>query len=158
MIPEKVSRVLAEHGLTALEFEPGSTPTVSSAAARIGVTEGQIAKSLLFRGASGAFYMILCAGDRKVSSGAAKRLAGEKLSMANAEETEQATGFRPGGVCPFGVEGVRIYIDRSLEAWETVYPAAGTDATGVPTSYAQLLRITRGESCEVTQGDAAPSP
>lgn len=154
MIPEKVRRVLSAHGLEALEFESGSTPTVATAAARIGVEEGQIAKSILLRGASGRFVMVVCAGDKKISSGALKRLAGEKLSMANAEETERATGFRPGGVCPFGVEGVDVYIDRSLQAWPRVYPAAGNDATGVPTSYEQLLEITGGRSCDVT---AAPA-
>ncbi len=150
MIPDKVLKVLDAHGLAALEFESGSTPTVETAAARIGVKEGQIAKSLLFRGSSGRFVMIVCAGDRKISSGAVKRLAGEKLSMADADETERATGFRPGGVCPFGVEGVDIFIDESLKAWPLVYPAAGNDATGVPTTYDQLLEITGGRSCGVT--------
>lgn len=150
MIPEKVQRVLDAHGLSALEFEAGSTPTAETAAARIGVEVGQIAKSLLFRGASsGRYVMIVCAGDRKISSGAAKRLVGEKLSMANAQQTEEATGFRPGGVCPFGVEGVDIYIDESLASWPVVYPAAGNDATGVPTSYAALLEMTGGRSCSV---------
>jgi prolyl-tRNA editing enzyme YbaK/EbsC (Cys-tRNA(Pro) deacylase) len=155
MIPEKVRQVLNAHGLRALEFESGSTPTVETAAARIGVKEGQIAKSLLFRGASGRFVMVVCAGDKKISSGAVKRLAGEKLSMANAEETERATGFRPGGVCPFGVQGVDVFIDESLKAWPLVYPAAGNDATGVPTSYEQLLEITGGRSCDVTSAPTA---
>lgn len=153
MIPSKVQRVLEGHGLAALEFESGSTPTVETAAARIGVREGQIAKSILFKGAaSGKFVMIVCAGDRKISSGAAKRLAGEKLSMADADETERATGYRPGGVCPFALEGVDVYIDESLKAWPMVYPAAGNDATGVPTNYEQLLEITGGKSCDVTSG------
>ncbi len=149
MIPEKVRRVLDAHGLKALEFESGSTPTAETAAARIGVEVGQIAKSLLFKGSAGRFILIVCAGDRKVSSGAVKRLAGEKLSMANGDETFAATGFRPGGVCPFGLEGVEIFIDESLRLWPQVYPAAGNDASGVPTSYDQLLEICGGRSCDV---------
>lgn len=156
MIPNKVQRVLEAHGLRALEFEPGSTPTVETAAARIGVENGQIAKSLLFRGASGRFVMVVCAGDRKISSGAVKRLAGEKLSMATAEETEGATGFRPGGVCPFGIEDVDVYIDESLKAWPVVYPAAGNDATGVPTTFEQLLAMTGGRACSVVS-DQVPA-
>lgn len=151
MIPKKVQNVLDRHGLQALEFEEGSTPTVATAATKIGVAEGQIAKSLLFKGISGAFYLLVCAGDRKVSSGAMKRLTGEKVSMATPEETEAATGFRPGGVCPFGLKEIPIYLDRSLTNWETVYPAAGNDATGVPVSYEKLSSITGGISCDVTQ-------
>lgn len=151
MIPTKVQQILDANGLRALEFESGSTPTVATAASRIGVKEGQIAKSILFKGAtSGKFVMIVCAGDRKISSGALKRLAGEKLSMANAEETEAATGYRPGGVCPFALAGVEVYIDESLKAWPLVYPAAGNDATGVPTTFQQLLDITGGRASDVT--------
>lgn len=150
MIPEKVRRILEANGLAALEFEEGSTPTAETAAARIGVEVGQIAKSLLFKGASGRAVLIVCAGDRKVSSGKLKRLCGEKMSMTDADETFSLTGFRPGGVCPFGLEGLPIYLDDSLKAWDRIFPAAGNNATGVPMTYAQLLAITGGLSCEVT--------
>ena len=150
MIPEKVKAVLDANGLSALEFEEGSTPTAESAALRIGVEVGQIAKSLLFKGASGRVALVVCAGDKKVSSGKIKRLCGEKMSMTNAEETFAVTGFRPGGVCPFGIGSVPVYVDESLSAWATIYPAAGTNSTGVPMTYAQLLAITGGATCGVT--------
>lgn len=150
MIPEKVSAILQEAGLTALEFEPGSTPTAPLAAARIGVEVGQIAKSLLFRAKDGAYHMVVCAGDRRVNSGRLKALVGSKASMADADETLRVTGYPPGGVCPFGVDGAAIWIDESLSAWDTVYPAAGTDATGVPTTFERLLAITGGSRAAVT--------
>jgi len=150
MIPDKVKAILDANGLAALEFEEGSTPTAESAAAKIGVEVGQIAKSLLFRGASGRAAMIVCAGDKKISSGKVKRLCGEKMSMTSAEDTFALTGFWPGGVCPFGVENIPIYIDESLSQWETIYPAAGTNSTGVPMTFAQLQSITGGTACSVT--------
>ncbi|MFA6366459.1 MAG: YbaK/EbsC family protein [Candidatus Hydrogenedentales bacterium] len=150
MISDKVKAILDANGLAALEFEEGSTPTAESAAAKIGVEVGQIAKSLLFRGASGRAAMIVCAGDKKISSGKVKRLCGEKMSMTSAEETFALTGFWPGGVCPFGVENIPIYIDESLSRWETIYPAAGTNSTGVPMTFAQLLSIAGGTACSVT--------
>ena len=81
MIPDKVKAILdAPRGLAALaEFEEGSTPTArDKAAAKIGVEVGQIAKSLLFKGVSGKIIMVVCAGDKKVSSGKLKRLCGGK--------------------------------------------------------------------------------
>ena len=149
MITEKVQKVLDAYGLVALEFEEGSTPTAESAAAKIGVQVGQIAKSLLFKGDSGKAVMVVCAGDKKVSSGKIKRLCGEKMSMTSAEETFNLTGFYPGGVCPFGIVGLPIYIDDSLKAWDMIYPAAGNNATGVPMSYEVLLAIAGGNSCDV---------
>jgi prolyl-tRNA editing enzyme YbaK/EbsC (Cys-tRNA(Pro) deacylase) len=150
MIPIQVQQVLAAHGLNALEFEPGSTPTAEMAAQRLGVETARIAKSLLFRSKEGTYHLVVCPGDKRLSSGVLKRLIGSKVSMATAEETEQVTGFRPGGVCPFGLEGVDILLDRELGELGTVYPAAGTDATGVPTTLEQLVRITGGRIVELS--------
>jgi len=151
-IPAKVQLFLKNHDLSALEFEPGSTPTAVAAAQRIGVPVGQIAKSILFKGKDDTYRLVVAAGDKKINSGALKRATGAKHRMASAEETEEATGFRPGGVCPFGLQDrpVAILLDVSLDEYNTVYPAAGTDATGVPLSPAYLQQITGGVKVEVT--------
>ena len=151
-IPQHVQTFLDNHQLSALEFEPGSTPTAEKAALRIGVPVGQIAKSILFKGKDDAYRLVVVAGDRKINSGALKRATGAKHRMANAHETKEATGFLPGGVCPFGLEGtaIAILLDASLYEYETVYPAAGTDATGVPLSPDYLERITGGMKVDVT--------
>lgn len=145
MIPDKVRTVLDACGLSALEFEPGSTPTVAMAAARIGVEPARIAKSLLFRGKDGRYFMVVCPGDKRIPPAALKRVAGSKLSMTDPEETECVTGYRPGGVCPFALTGVEILLDKDLGLYDTVYPAAGTDATGVPVTLAQLAAATGGK-------------
>ncbi len=151
-IPPKVRAFLESHGLEALEFEPGSTPTAETAAQRIGVPVGQIAKSILFKGKDDKYRLVVAAGDKKINSGALKRATGAKHRMANAEETIEATGFLPGGVCPFGLQdaSVAILLDVSLDEYELVYPAAGTDATGVPLSPEYLQQITGGVKVEVT--------
>ncbi|HSB78666.1 MAG TPA: YbaK/EbsC family protein [Candidatus Methylomirabilis sp.] len=146
MIPEKVSRLLSTHGIQAIEFEPGSTATSQLAAGQLGVLVGQIAKSLLFLGRDGRYFMLLCPGDRKVSSSKLKAALGVKTRMARYEETLAATGFEPGGVCPFGVdERIQILIDESLAQYQTIYPAAGTSASGVPMTFEQLVSITGGQ-------------
>jgi prolyl-tRNA editing enzyme YbaK/EbsC (Cys-tRNA(Pro) deacylase) len=150
MIPEKVQQVLNQHDLQAIEFEPGSTPTAVLAAGKLGVEVGSIAKSLLFVAKDGRYFMVVCPGDRKVANAKLKAAIGAKSRMANAEETHAATGFHPGGVCPFGVEGIEILLDASLKNYDTIYPAAGTDSSGVPMSFELLQRITGGRICECT--------
>ena len=151
-IPIKVRTFLESHDLSPLEFEPGSTPTAEKAAQRIGVPVGQIAKSILFKGKDDKYRLVVAAGDKKINSGALKRATGVKHRMANAEETEEATGFLPGGVCPFGLQDrpVTILLDASLDEYDIIYPAAGTDATGVPLSPDYLRQITDGVKVEVT--------
>jgi prolyl-tRNA editing enzyme YbaK/EbsC (Cys-tRNA(Pro) deacylase) len=151
MIPEKVCTVLVAHGLRVIEFESGSTATSPLAAEQLGVSVGQIAKSLLFLGKDGRFFLLVCPGDRKVSSSKLKAAIGVKTRMARYEETRSATGFEPGGVCPFGIDGdIRILIDEGLAQYETIYPAAGTSASGVPMTFAQLVAITGGQVGDFT--------
>jgi prolyl-tRNA editing enzyme YbaK/EbsC (Cys-tRNA(Pro) deacylase) len=65
--------------------------------------------------------------------------------MASGEETFAATGFGPGAVCPFGVDAaISVFIDRSLSAYDTIYPSAGTDSSGVPMTFETLVTITGG--------------
>lgn len=144
MIPEKVKTQLDRHGLVAMEFEAGSTPTSEMAANKIGVAVGQIAKSILFKKKDGTYFLIVCPGDSRISNKKLKNLLGGKARMATASETESVTGFLPGGVCPFGVDDIAIYVDKGLSRFETVYPAAGTDGSGVAVSFDSLCAITGG--------------
>lgn len=155
MIPEKVKNVLQQHQLTALEFEEGSTPTSEMAAQKIGCEVGQIAKSMLFKGKDGSFRLVVCPGDLRVDNRKLKQALGVKARFATAEETEQQTGYRPGGVCPFALADLEIFIDTSLQRFETIYPAAGTNASGVPVSYAVLKDIVSANDCDV-MSDPAP--
>ena len=149
MIPEKVKSVLDQHGLEALEFEAGSTPTSELAAAKIGCEVGQIAKSMLLKGKDGQFRLIVCAGDKRVDNKKLKAALGVKARFATAEETEIETGFKPGGVCPFAIDRLPILIDESLSRFEIIYPAAGNDASGVPVSFATLKELVGAEICDV---------
>jgi prolyl-tRNA editing enzyme YbaK/EbsC (Cys-tRNA(Pro) deacylase) len=79
MVPEKVQRILIAHGLTALEFEPGSTPTADMAARRLGVVPARIAKSLLFKTKAGAYVLVVCPGDKRIPSGVLRQVIGEGL-------------------------------------------------------------------------------
>ena len=150
MIPPKVREVLERNNLRAIEFPPGSTPTAVLAAQKLGVAVGNIAKSLLLIAKDGRYFMVVCPGDRKIANSKLKAATGVKTRMADAAQTLQATGFPPGGVCPFGVEGIEILLDASLASFETIYPAAGTDSSGVPMSFEELRQITGGRTCDCT--------
>jgi prolyl-tRNA editing enzyme YbaK/EbsC (Cys-tRNA(Pro) deacylase) len=151
MIPPHVAACLAAHGLQAIEFSPGTTATAELAARQLGVRVGQIAKSLLFVGKDGRLAMLLCPGDRKASSGKLKAALGVKTRMTRPDETLAATGFEPGGVCPFGIDGsILVLVDTGLRQYATIYPAAGTSASGVPMTFDQLIEVTSGRAGDFT--------
>ncbi|MFT7671637.1 MAG: prolyl-tRNA editing enzyme YbaK/EbsC (Cys-tRNA(Pro) deacylase) [Gammaproteobacteria bacterium] len=149
MIPHKVKKILLENNLEALEFEAGSTPTSEMAAAKIDCEVGQIAKSMLFKGKDGLFRLIVCPGDKRVDNKKLKNALGVKARFATVEETADQTGFKPGGVCPFGLEGLPILIDQSLARFEVIYPAAGNDASAVTVGFDQLTKLIGAEVCDV---------
>ena len=148
MIPEKVKTLLFLHGLEALEFEAGSTPTSQMAADKIGCEVGQIAKSMLVKGKDGEFRLLICPGDKRVDNKKLRNTLGVKARFATAEETAAQTGYRPGGVCPFALDGLAIFIDTSLTRFELIYPAAGNDASGVPISFEVLKNLVNAKTCD----------
>ena len=63
--------------------------------------------------------------------------------MIPAEMVGPLVGHDIGGVCPFGVnDGVSVYLDESLKRHEIVYPAVGTDHSGVRLTIAELERCS----------------
>lgn len=103
-----------------------STATVELAAAALGVSEGQIAKTLAL-GFDGRVALFVLAGNAKLDNQKFKTVFGAKPKMLTPEQAFERTGHPIGGVCPFGLkEPTDIYCDISLRAYEEIYPAAGS--------------------------------
>lgn len=132
-----------------LTFE--DTSTVSKAADALGVTPGEIAKSLLFK-VKDNFIMILMAGDKRIDNRKFKDIFNAKAKMPEADEVSEATGHPVGGVCPFGLkQSIPIYLDYSLQAYGRVFPAAGAGNTAIELSINELEEITHGQWVDVIQ-------
>ncbi|MDD7363627.1 MAG: YbaK/EbsC family protein [Peptoniphilus sp.] len=131
MSKERAFAYLEEKGYSDRIIESdASTGTVAEAAAAIGVTEGEIAKSLTFRDKDKHPILIVVAGDKRVDNKKFKATFETKAKMLKPEEVSEEIGHDIGGVTPFGAkEGVRIYLDESLKAYDTVYPACGSSNT-----------------------------
>lgn len=141
---------LAEHAPDlALINQSASTATVAEAAATLGVEPGRIAKSLAFR--VGERVMLLIArGDARLDNAKTKAALGGRPRMLDAEETLALTGHAVGGVCPFGLANpLPILCDRSLLAYGTVFPAAGSRTTSVELAPDRLATLVNGEWVDI---------
>ncbi len=113
-----------------IEFNE-STATVALAALALGVTEGEIAKSLSFI-VNDNPILVIVAGDRKIDNHKFKDEFTVKAKMIPFDEVEILIGHAAGGVCPFGINGnVDVFLDISLKQYEYIYPACGTSNTAV---------------------------
>ena len=126
--------------------------TAHDAANSLKCEDGAIVKSLLFK-ADDNFLICLIAGDRRCSLNKLKKVLEKKdVSMANAEEVKQTTGFSIGGVAPIAHNTkLDILIDKSLERFKNIYAAAGHPNCVFKINYDQLINITKGLEKEISE-------
>ena len=121
---------LKERGMAdrIMEFDV-STATVELAAEAVGTEPARICKTLSFKLKDGTGILVQVAGDAKVDNKKYKDFFGEKAKMLSPEEVPEYTNHEIGGVCAFGITrgDVRIYCDKSLQRFDTIYPACGSD-------------------------------
>ncbi len=119
------------------EFEQSSA-TVSLAAKALNCEENRIAKTLSFH-VGDRIVLIVAAGDAKIDNPKYKAQFGTKAKMLSFEEAEPLIGHAVGGVCPFAVnKGVEIYLDLSLNRFQTVFPACGSSNSAIELSLKEL--------------------
>ncbi|MBA3577367.1 MAG: YbaK/EbsC family protein [Sphingomonas sp.] len=118
-----------------------TTATVDAAAKALGVEPGRIAKTLAVRAGEQTF-LIVARGDARLDNRKCKDEFGARPRMLGPEETLALTGHAVGGVCPFGLKTeLPVYLDQSLKAFDTVYPAGGSLNTSVEVSTERLFAL-----------------
>ena len=116
-----------------------STATVALAARAIGVRPERIAKSLAVYTQGGGALVLVVGGTARLDNQKFKARFDFKPRMLSPQDTFELTGYQPGGVCPFGLpEGVEVYLDRSLEGFESVFPACGSASSSIELTLSEL--------------------
>lgn len=120
--------------------------TSAEAAAVLGCAVGQIAKSLVFKAASGVPVLVIASGALRVDEARIGALAGEAIGKADAAFVRTVTGYAIGGIPPLAhAQPLRTFIDRNLLQYGTVYAAGGTPHAMFPIAPADLVRVAGGE-------------
>ena len=152
-----VERVVAAANTAGFHIEvrqfPEGTRTAVEAAAAIGVSVGQIVKSLVF-GVDDEIVMALVSGANTLDESLlAVAAGGQRCVRVDADAVREATGFPIGGVPPFGHSTqLRIFIDPDLLQFEEVWAAAGTwnDVFGIEPH--RLVEASGGAVTDLKRG------
>lgn len=143
----RVQEALAERGVqSAIVYLERAARTSAEAAAAVGCRVDQIAKSLVFRGAtSGRPLLVIASGANRVDETRVASVVGEPLDKADADFVRAHTGFAIGGVAPLAHPApLTTLIDEHLLKWDRIWAAAGHPHTVFPLTPSELVRITGG--------------
>jgi prolyl-tRNA editing enzyme YbaK/EbsC (Cys-tRNA(Pro) deacylase) len=151
--PASVDRVRAAllaagHADTVTEF-PAGTRTAADAAAAVGCTVAQIAKSIVFRAGERA-VVVITSGANRVDAKKVSAALGVPVKSADAAFVRATTGFAIGGVAPVGhLTPPLLLFDRDLMDLHPIWAAAGSPSHVFPTVAAALARITGAAVADV---------
>ena len=125
--------------------------TAQQAADALGISVGQIAKSIIFRRkADEMAVLVVTSGDKRVDEKKVEALVG-KLGRANAEFVKAKTGFSIGGVSPLAHATSPVtLIDRELQRFDEIWAAAGHPHAVFKLTPAQLVQMTDAPVADVT--------
>lgn len=140
---ERVRNYFGTYGIEGRiqEFDVSSA-TVELAAAALHCAPQRIAKTLSFT-ANGRVILVVAAGDAKIDNPKYKAQFGAKAKMLSPTEAESLVGHAVGGVCPFAVnEGVSVWLDVSLQRFDTVFPACGSANSAIEVTIPELEKYS----------------
>lgn len=150
---QRVQDALAAAGVDTriVEYDvPARTSAEAAVVLRCEV--GQIAKSLVFRAASGTPVLVIASGANRVDVAKIAALAGEPIGKADASFVRAVTGYAIGGIPPLGhAQALRTFVDRDLLRFAVVWAAGGTPHALFPLSPLELPRIAGATVADVAE-------
>ncbi len=149
-LPEGVQRVAAMLQASGHAHAPvmldDAARTAQQAADALGVSVGQIAKSIVFRRKlDDAAVLVVTSGDQRVDEKKVEALVcgGKRLGRADAAFVKARTGFSIGGVAPVAhATPVVTLVDQSLFRFDDLWAAAGHPHAVFRLSPQQLAQLT----------------
>ncbi len=134
-----------------------SARTSAEAAEALGVSLGQIAKSVVFRRKSDdRAVLVIASGDRRIDEKKLKAHTGP-LGRADADYVKARTGFSIGGVSPLGFAPEAgqapplLFIDQALSRFDVIWAAAGHPNGVFSMTPAELAALTGAPVIDVVQ-------
>ena len=151
---QKVREYFAQWGMEDRVQELSqSSATVEEAAAALHTEGKRIAKSMSFL-VDDQPILVIFAGDARVDNHKFKMRFHKKATMIKHDDVERLIGHPVGGVCPFAVNpGVAVYLDESLQRFQTVFPACGSANSAIELTLPELETYSHAkEWVDVSKG------
>lgn len=138
---ERVAADAAARGIEVEFTERSRANSLEEAAAILGITPGEIVKSLVVRRHDGSYLFALVPGDRQISWPKLRAVVGvNKLRLPEPELALEATGYERGTITPLGSRTAwPVYIDQRVVG-RRVSMGAGEHGYSVAVNADDLIR------------------
>ncbi|MBI1199396.1 MAG: Cys-tRNA(Pro) deacylase [Phenylobacterium sp.] len=129
------------YSLASYDYDPNAERVGLQAAEALGVPPGEVLKTLMVK-ADGKPACVVLASDREVSmKKLAAALGAKSAEMMKPADAERITGYRVGGVSPFGQKrAVPTVIDSDAAALSAAFVNAGQRGLQARLAPADLVR------------------
>jgi Cys-tRNA(Pro) deacylase len=151
---QKVQDYLQASGYTHIVVEhEQSTRSSAEAAAAIGCSIAQIAKSLIFvTHTSRKPVLVIASGANRVNTKLVSDVLGERIDRADPDFVHQVTGYAIGGVPPIGIaQPVETFIDEDLLQFDKIWAAAGAPTAVFELKPDELVKMTNGRVIQIKE-------
>jgi Cys-tRNA(Pro)/Cys-tRNA(Cys) deacylase len=121
--------------------------SAETVAAKVGMPPEQVFKTFVARGDRTGVLMAVVPGNGELDLKALARLSGDrKVDTVPLKELQPLTGYIRGGVTAIGgKKEYPVFVDETLELFDTVAVSAGVRGTQLVLSPADYLRVTQGK-------------
>lgn len=142
-----VSSWFKQHGLEIkVHTFDTSTHTAQQAADSLGITTGQIVKSILFVTESSQPILTLISGSNRADEVLLSRLVGEPVHKADKHQVKTLTGYQIGGVPPVAhLTHLPTFYDPELLTYKTIWASAGTPNSVFEVEPHTLIGLTQAK-------------
>jgi Cys-tRNA(Pro)/Cys-tRNA(Cys) deacylase len=134
------------------EYDPNAAKVGMQAAQALGIEPARLLKTLMAK-ADDEVVCVLLASDREVNLKKLAAAAGAKhAAMLGAADAERITGYKVGGISPFGQKKKpsRVFIDRAALSFPMLVMNGGRRGLQVELAADDVLRILGAAAVELS--------
>ena len=107
--------------------------------AKHGVDPDEICKTIILKDREGRMHAVFLRGGDRIDFKKLRRVIG-KASVAVSDDVEEATGVKPGAVCPLMLD-VPLYVDERVFMKERINFGSGNHLYGIELSPNDLAKV-----------------
>jgi Cys-tRNA(Pro)/Cys-tRNA(Cys) deacylase len=132
------------------DYDPQAARVGMQAAEALGIEPARLLKTLMAK-AGGEVVCVLAPSDREVSLKRLAAAAGSKdAAMLPPAEAERVTGYRVGGISPFGQRRrARAFVDEAALAFATVMVNGGRRGLQIELAPQDVMRLLAAETARL---------